>query len=77
MKRVVEVVEVGLRCLVKGCVVDSASMELQRTSHKDPKGSSKCALVVHSGGLWTSETLQQDGEGKTRAIGTESVLVNR
>lgn len=54
--------------------------ELQRTSHKDPKGSSKCACVVHSGGPKSSGRAYDEmdgGEEREKGRGTESLLVNR
>lgn len=59
---------------------DSRAEELKRTSHEDPKGSSKCACVVHSGGLRISGRTydKMDGGGKgEKGRGTESLLVNR
>lgn len=51
--------------------------ELQRTSHKDPNGSSKCACVVHSGKLWSLSygRVYNDIEGMG-GKNTGSLLVN-
>lgn len=52
--------------------------ELQRTSHKGPKGSSKCACVVHSGRLRIPGGAynEMEGGGKEKSEGIEGLLVN-
>lgn len=51
----------------RGC----GGKELQRASHKDPKGLNKCAWVVHSGGLRISGRAYDEKEGR----GEERVVI--
>lgn len=38
--------------------------ELQRASHKYPKGSSKCACIVHLRAVWTSRRVYSETKGR-------------